>query len=436
MNAPVLIAMTGHVASGKSSVARRVAEALSSRRLEGDALRSELVAAPHEAAHEAEWLRVFERGFEERLYAEFMRRARAALATGESVVLDACFPRNAQRLHARGLAREMGAAFLLVECAASEATIRARLEARDTHVDHAGWQAIHAALAARYEPCLLLAPDEHRVVSTDGSIDSSVAGVLAAACLRMRSRVAPAPPVRPAAVTFDCWNTLLYEQDWETAHALRVGELQLAAIAAGRNVSQPDARIAFDSAWERHMRLWGAGEVSGASEVALWGLAELGLRAPQPALDDLIAMFEEASHSSRVLALDAARSLLEALVAASIPCALVCDTGLTPGRVVRQHLDAHGLLKHLAVQVFSDEVGVPKPDPRTFRAALDGLGVAPEQSLHVGDLRRTDVAGARALGMLSVRLGARHDDTSALPEADYVVASLTELASLLGLKLP
>jgi FMN phosphatase YigB (HAD superfamily) len=61
------------------------------------------------------------------------------------------------------------------------------------------------------------------------------------------------------------------------------------------------------------------------------------------------------------------------------------------------------------------------------------LGVNPEHAWHVGNLRRTDVAGARALGMTSVRIRARHDDTSELPEADHVVVSHAELGRLLGL---
>jgi putative hydrolase of the HAD superfamily len=248
----------------------------------------------------------------------------------------------------------------------------------------------------------------------------------------LRRALAEAAP-RPDAVTFDCWNTLLYEDSWEVAHGLRVTELQDAAREAGRDVSRQQAGRAFDVAWERHMRIWGEGGVTGAREVALWGLAELGLSAPHPALEHLIARFEGASHSSRVLALEGAPATLAALGRAGIPCALVCDTGLTPGRVVRRHLDLQGLLGGLAVQIFSDEVGVPKPDPRVFRAALEPLGVAPERALHVGDLRRTDVAGARGLGMTTVRIRDRHDDTSALPEADHVVDCHAELKALLGL---
>jgi hypothetical protein len=104
----------------------------------------------------------------------------------------------------------------------------------------------------------------------------------------------------------------------------------------------------------------------------------------------------------------------------------------SPGRVVRRLLDRAGLLALLEVQAFSDEVGVPKPERRIFERALAGLGSAPGAALHVGDLRRTDVAGARELGMRTVRIRHHHDDCSDHPEADHVADTHAALRDLLG----
>jgi len=49
-------------------------------------------------------------------------------------------------------------------------------------------------------------------------------------------------------------------------------------------------------------------------------------------------------------------------------------------------------------------VGVEKPDPAIFRAALAAIGVAPAEALYVGDLYDVDVVGARAAGMEAVLL--------------------------------
>jgi putative hydrolase of the HAD superfamily len=238
----------------------------------------------------------------------------------------------------------------------------------------------------------------------------------------------------PRAVTFDCWNTLLREEDWREAHRRRTDALLHAARETGARVEAEQATAAFDRAWQRHIDLWEQGVASGARDVAGWAMEALGALTHGATFELLVAHFEHASHSSRVVPVDGAVETVERLAAAGVPCALVCDTGLTPGRVVREHLERLGMIPGLRAQLFSDEVGVPKPNPKIFHAALVALGVAPGGAFHVGDLRRTDVAGARGLGMTSVRLTAAHDDGSPLPEADHVAASHADLRALLGVE--
>ena len=234
------------------------------------------------------------------------------------------------------------------------------------------------------------------------------------------------------AVTFDCWNTLLYEENWPAAHARRVAELHRVAAEAGHATTREAAARAFDSAWSRHMDLWREEQATGAVEVARWSLEILGIELHGIGFDHLVHHWQQASHT-HVEALVGSHRLLQRLCSLGIRTALVCDTGLTPGRVVRRHLERNGLLELLEVQIFSDEVGVPKPHPRMFHAALEPLRAAPERSVHVGDLRRTDVAGARSVGMGTVRLRAHFDDLEALPDADAVADTHAHLGSLLGL---
>ncbi|XP_021315572.1 haloacid dehalogenase-like hydrolase domain-containing protein 3 [Sorghum bicolor] len=59
--------------------------------------------------------------------------------------------------------------------------------------------------------------------------------------------------------------------------------------------------------------------------------------------------------------------------------------------------------------VFSGVVGVEKPDPRIYEAALEQAaavtgGVAPGEALHIGDSLRKDYAPARSLGMHALLL--------------------------------
>lgn len=73
---------------------------------------------------------------------------------------------------------------------------------------------------------------------------------------------------------------------------------------------------------------------------------------------------------------------------------------------VEEALEAAGLLAYFDVVIDSARVGVEKPDPRIFHAALSALNVAPEDALYVGDLYEVDIVGARAAGMAAVLLAA------------------------------
>jgi HAD superfamily hydrolase (TIGR01509 family) len=85
---------------------------------------------------------------------------------------------------------------------------------------------------------------------------------------------------------------------------------------------------------------------------------------------------------------------LEILTARGLALAVVANWEVS----LRDHLRRLGLDRRLAAVVISAEVGVAKPDPLLFRAALDQLGVRPERSLHVGD-DAIDEQGALAAGM-------------------------------------
>ncbi len=70
--------------------------------------------------------------------------------------------------------------------------------------------------------------------------------------------------------------------------------------------------------------------------------------------------------------------------------------------------------------------GSSKPDPGIFHLALEALGVAPGQALHVGDTEETDGAGARAAG-IDVRIVHRGGGAAA---AD-TISALTDVLDLL-----
>ena len=60
---------------------------------------------------------------------------------------------------------------------------------------------------------------------------------------------------------------------------------------------------------------------------------------------------------------------------------------------------APGLRALVDAVVISAEQGAAKPDPAIFRAALERLGAAADDAMHVGDSVEPDVEGARAAGL-------------------------------------
>ena len=77
-------------------------------------------------------------------------------------------------------------------------------------------------------------------------------------------------------------------------------------------------------------------------------------------------------------------------------------------------------------------VGISKPDPRIFMAAVDALGIEPDRAVMVGDSLARDMVGARAAGMAHIWLTPEpaRQGRPCCP-GDRVIPSLRDLEELL-----
>jgi len=89
-----------------------------------------------------------------------------------------------------------------------------------------------------------------------------------------------------------------------------------------------------------------------------------------------------------------------------------------------------GLPDRFTFVVFSQDVGVEKPDPGIFFAACEQAGCAPSELVHVGDSLESDVAGANGVSAVSVWLNREdaHNNSGIVPH--YEIRSLAELADI------
>ncbi|MCP5069356.1 MAG: HAD family hydrolase, partial [bacterium] len=80
-------------------------------------------------------------------------------------------------------------------------------------------------------------------------------------------------------------------------------------------------------------------------------------------------------------------------------CKLAVCSNFSHSQTAFRVLEDARLRWHFDVVVISDATGWRKPRPEIFQATLAALGVAPEETLHVGDNLKADVAGAAAAGL-------------------------------------
>ncbi len=100
-------------------------------------------------------------------------------------------------------------------------------------------------------------------------------------------------------------------------------------------------------------------------------------------------------------------------------------------------LDDYGFRAHLDALVISDAIGIRKPRAEIFEAVLGELGVAPQETLHVGDSLSADIGGAAPLGIRTAWITRCIADREAAlrahegPSPDHVIADLAEIEGLL-----
>jgi HAD superfamily hydrolase (TIGR01509 family) len=112
-----------------------------------------------------------------------------------------------------------------------------------------------------------------------------------------------------------------------------------------------------------------------------------------------------------------------------LPIGLVSDCTALMGRPILERFD---LLPHFNAIALSYEVGHAKPAAEIYWTALDRLGVPPSACLFVGDGGSDELAGARALGMTTVRIDQEgaYARTGHPSPSDYVVVSVDEILNL------
>lgn len=243
------------------------------------------------------------------------------------------------------------------------------------------------------------------------------------------------------AVTFDYWETLVSEGagiDAEEDGSMRSRQLRRWSEildAAGFPVDDVAIQQAFTHNWEVFHECWRANVQHGPREGTPLMCEFLGIDPPSDVREILVESFAEVGREAPLQLAPNAEVCLRTLKDAGVRIGIICDVGMTYSPTLRARLHDFGVLELFDHWSFSDEVGCFKPFPAVFEHAFAGLDVDdPSRAAHVGDGRRTDMAGAMAMGMTAVRYTYFNDppaDTG--PDGDHVVDDHAKIPVALGL---
>ena len=149
---PALMLMHGLSGSGKTAVSQRLLEKLGAVRIRSDVERKRLHGLPAGARTRAgPGGGIYAPESTRLTYDRLKEAARGVVESGYRAIVDAAFLRRAERDAFRALARDAGAAFLIVSCEAPEGVLRERVARREreaSDASEAGVAVLDSQLAA------------------------------------------------------------------------------------------------------------------------------------------------------------------------------------------------------------------------------------------------------------------------------------------------
>lgn len=170
---PLLIIVCGLPGTGKTTLAKEIAERTGFAHIMSDAVRKELAGVePGGARPGAFGEGIYSEHFTERTYARLAERAEALMRQGRPVIVDATFSKRRHLRRVMEAADRAGASVRVLECSADSATVRARLEERRSaagNLSDADWRVYIGKKASSEE-----VPGPHLVVQAERPLEENL----------------------------------------------------------------------------------------------------------------------------------------------------------------------------------------------------------------------------------------------------------------------
>ena len=238
-------------------------------------------------------------------------------------------------------------------------------------------------------------------------------------------------------ITIDFWNTLVDNSGHETRGEKRISMLLSEGTRQNVNLTREKAREGLDNGWAFFREIWlNDHRTPLPHEMVGHILDDMGLDGSNGVLEDLSLQFQLGVVEDPPQLLPGVPAALEYMASKS-PLAIVSDTALSGGVELRKVLENQGVLKHFSEFSFSDETGVAKPHPKAFTSVLESANAHPGDAMHIGDIERTDILGARNLGMRAILFTGDHKNSFVKSDveetqATHVAHTWDEIAEHIG----
>lgn len=224
-------------------------------------------------------------------------------------------------------------------------------------------------------------------------------------------------------ISFDIWNTLL-----DLGKLYRLVAVELSNITGK---SEQDLELGLAEAYKKALQL----RLEGSFKNPIIDSAGIFASALGISIDSLFRALVRAIMREEIgkIAFEDAREALEQLSKHDIDVGALGNVMFWPGMVTRYILEKNGLLSYLHATIFTDELGVQKPDRAAFELISDKLGCSTSQLVHVGDSLENDFAGALLSGASAILVKRDLEKSIAISKKAYIVNSLTEIPQILPL---
>ena len=229
------------------------------------------------------------------------------------------------------------------------------------------------------------------------------------------------------AITFDYWDTLYEGGALPERVALRRTAVGALLGAYGRQLPEEQLRALYEASGREAERWWSEEQRGYSTQERLRWILERAAVQPSDNCRHVAAAVDAVDNALLMLPpamLPGAWQMLR-ILRRHFTLAVISDTGFASGRAQDRLLEKDGARGFFAATIYSMDVGHAKPRPEIFSAAVETLGVAPNEIIHVGDNERTDVRGARAAGFRAIRLDVVRQGGPS--EGEFVARSFEEL---------